>query len=315
MPSVWSVRAQAVLAIFRTLRNWWVPFLYAFRLRRSETVVRFVDGDRLTVSPGDWRCLPSIARLKQRCGIRVEERGRDVRVTFPGGVVFQLTRLGIFWQLGTINEVWDWDEYRLDGLDLSGQVVVDVGGYIGDSALRFASLGAEVHVFEPLRPSREALERNLALSGAAGKRVHLHPVGLATTGGRRWVRFDEAKASFAGTAGEGGGLASEEIDLVDCRQYLAELRLGPVDILKVDCEGCEYDVVGSGAILDALAPRSVRIEYHAGSEPLERALANRSYRVEKAGGPVVGLLFASRAEGIEPATEGRQTAPERWGTP
>ena len=289
-----ALRVYTVFALFATLKNWWLPYLFQSRISKAAAVARFRDGDAVSVSGSDWRCLPSIARLKRRCGVRVREEGADIQVAFPQAAAFQLQREGIFWQLGVLNEVWDWDDYELDGRDLSGRVVVDVGGYIGDSALRFAALGAEVHVFEPFGGAVAAMRRNIGLSGLAGNRIHVHPVALSTSDGTARVRFDAAKGSFAATDGTGEGPDAEAITMVDAGRYLAAAGIPRGGILKMDCEGCEYGLIGKGDLLEVLDPAEVMMEFHAGSAVLEAELRRRGYEVRVRGSGPTGMLFARR---------------------
>lgn len=290
-----ALHLYTVYAILATMRNWWLPFLFLFRITQGISIARFRDGDVVSVSGPDWQCLPSLARLKRRRRVRVREEGDDIQVSFPDAAVFQLRRKGIFWQFGVLNEVWDWDDYELEGRDLTGKVVVDVGGYIGDSALRFAALGAVVHVFEPFRNAVSAMRRNILLSGPAGDRVHVHPVALSTSDGAACVRFDAEKGSFATSETNAVGPDEETIVEVDAGRYLAAAGIVRSDILKLDCEGCEYSLVEKGDLLDVLKPAEIIMEFHSGSVVLVAELKRRGYAVRIRGGGQTGMLFAHRA--------------------
>jgi len=47
---------------------------------------------------------------------------------------------------------------------LEGKIVVDVGANFGDTALFFASLGAKVYAFEPLKTNYSAMLKNIKLN-------------------------------------------------------------------------------------------------------------------------------------------------------
>lgn len=284
-----------IIALIKTLCNWWEPFLFALGLRRSGVRINFRDGDYITVSAFDWRAIPSVARLKAKCAIRVSEEAEKIHVVFPSGVVFELVRQGIFWQLGSLNEVFDWDDYKLSGRDLTNKVVVDVGGFIGDSALNYAMRGAVVHVFEPMPNSIAAIKRNLELSGEIGSRVKLHEVGLASQKCTQDIYYNPEKGSFCSTAGMFGSDDNVErasVTLVKADEYLEQAGISHVDILKIDCEGCEYELLNGTDIISVLSPREIAIEYHSGSKELEVRLLEKGYRVSIDGGAEVGLIFA-----------------------
>ena len=76
--------------------------------------------------------------------------------------------------------------------DLTGKVVVDVGAYVGDSALAFARRGATVHAFEPSVTFCGFIRRNVEVNGFAGK-IRLHEVGLSDRVDEVTVRNDQLR--------------------------------------------------------------------------------------------------------------------------
>jgi FkbM family methyltransferase len=116
-------------------------------------------------------------------------------------------------------------------------VIVDVGAYIGDSSLFFASRGAKLVVaFEPVPELFMILKKNIALNGfekiidarneAISDRFGIVDIGyLPTMPGSSGQNFVEHATHI--------NVASTSLDDV--------IRsLGWVDILKMDCEGCEH---------------------------------------------------------------------------
>jgi hypothetical protein len=70
-----------------------------------------------------------------------------------------------------------------------------------------------------------------------------------------------------------------------------------VELLKMDCEGCEYQLLAVPQFLDHLRPRSIALEYHRGGEPVARILKDRGYTVEwDPKVEPVGMLYARRAD-------------------
>jgi FkbM family methyltransferase len=152
-------------------------------------------------------------------------------------------------------EVFLDDSYGVKGRNLAGHTVIDVGAYVGDSTIAFARQGANVHAFEPSESFCRCIRRNLAENGVAG-RVVLHEVGLAERNQTVQTRQDR-------------------LNLVEGVSYALEHLPRGVELLKLDCEGAEYHLLGDARFLAHLAPREIRMEYHRGCEgvvgPLERA--------------------------------------------
>ena len=123
---------------------WRLPFMRA----ATPVEVRFRSGRSLRMQAGQWPLLPSACRL-ERIGAEFEFLADEKRVKVDG-----LTLHSPLWsrdESSYYKEVLLDDAYGVKGCDLSGKTVVDVGAYIGDSALAFARQGASVHAFEPSR--------------------------------------------------------------------------------------------------------------------------------------------------------------------
>jgi hypothetical protein len=102
----------------------------------------------------------------------------------------------------------------------------------------------------------------------------VHPVGLAE-------RESEAE------------LGPDRLRFVEGVGYALRHLPAGIELLKLDCEGAEYHLLGDARFLAHLAPREIRMEYHRGPAPLLPALEAAGYEVEmaQAAGPV-GLLRA-----------------------
>jgi len=85
---------------------------------------------------------------------------------------------------------------------------------------------------------------------------------------------------------------------------------GPFDVMKMDCEGCEYDAIASSKGIGEI--KQIQIEYHYGPERLLEALKNAGFEVratkprkfydQRASEPdmLLGYLYAWRRE-VRPA--------------
>jgi hypothetical protein len=68
-----------------------------------------------------------------------------------------------------------------------------------------------------------------------------------------------------------------------------------IELLKLDCEGAEYHLLGDRRFLAHLAPREIRMEYHRGAEGVVEPLKRAGYEVELNGPAArVGLLVARK---------------------
>jgi FkbM family methyltransferase len=109
-------------------------------------------------------------------------------------------------------------------LDVKGKIVADIGGYLGETTVLFARMGARhIHVYEPVY--YRLLERNLRLNNVTNATVH--PYGV-------WIEEDVYGVALAGFT---TGLKIGDIKI---RTKPIGDAIVDVDIVKMDCEGCEW---------------------------------------------------------------------------
>ena len=167
------------------------------------------------------------------------------------------------------------DEYGLAAIHLAdGQVAVDVGAYAGGVAISLAldNPGARIIAVEPLTANVELITDNVRRNGLADRVLISHRAvaapGLRTTT-VRWAFSDDESGRhhrYVGnsTLSPSGGRR----EIVDCVSLsdLVEAAGGYIHLLKIDCEGGEYEL-----LQDADALRSVGVmvgEYHDGWDRL-----------------------------------------------
>ena len=182
--------------------------------------------------------------------------------SLPNGLHFESNQHGFIDSLCMLAERFVADEYRW--LDVEGRIVVDIGANIGDSALYFVKRGATyVYGYEPDATAYDAAVRNLRLNGVTNAEV--------------------TKAAVGGEAQPpGDGDRNGVRTLNDIIDHVTKVHPGVGIVCKIDCEGCEYEIMESAHVRDALARVSqVMIEYHWRSpEPLVAALRGSAFETE-----------------------------------
>ena len=146
-----------------------------------------------------------------------------------------------FWQSLTDGH-WEPHTLRLlAGIVAPGDVVVDVGAWIGPTALFAAARGATVLAYEPDPVALGSLRRNLDANPSLRERIRVIGVAL-------WTRNGSARL-FPGRRGfgtSGSTLVTRDTDScsVEARDVRDELRsaveLRECSVLKIDVEGAEF---------------------------------------------------------------------------
>jgi FkbM family methyltransferase len=178
-------------------------------------------------------------------------------------------------------------------------VVVDVGGYIGDFGLLCAHEWprSRVIIYEPTAENYKMLAKNLELNPQLAPRVTLANKGVShqpTVTANVQVEGNEVHASTGWYANE----ASEQREFpCDSLPGIFDVhQIDRIDLLKVDCEGGEYDIFADvpanvyGRIGQVVMEWHRVPDWEAKLSKLREALLGGGFRLENRG----QLLYAFR---------------------
>lgn len=153
--------------------------------------------------------------------------------------------------------------------DYQGKVVLDIGGFAGETACFFKSWGArKVIIYEPVPENCELIRMNVALNEVDAE---IHCVGVADYNGREKVFCWDYGATTYGSE------ASRRIIPVVCVSKVLEQG---IDIAKIDCGGCEYYLLTVPCKVLRKVPMYV-IEYHLGGPKLIGKFKACGFNVER----------------------------------
>jgi methyltransferase, FkbM family len=142
--------------------------------------------------------------------------------------------------IGTFIQAFEEGEYEVpEALSgLRGREVVDVGANTGDTALYFVLNGArKVIAVEPLPNVAKCAEENVRLSGATDK-VKVLNAALSNEPVSVPCDYDVSSSAFFSTLKGSGPCKVPGVTLGDLLNMVEDPYL-----LKMDCEGCEAQVI------------------------------------------------------------------------
>jgi FkbM family methyltransferase len=169
------------------------------------------------------------------------------------------------------------------GYQFDGKIVVDVGMSNGDSAIYFAKRGAKMVL--GLEPSPESF--SIALENIKRNKLEdrIIPLNLAMSSKsestKLFISSRETNGDHLALGGYAQSLAYDSvvsIEAITLGDLLQKFKLNKVDILKMDCEGCENDVVRSLDASDFKKLDEVILELHGSPEPLLKTFASNSFQ-------------------------------------
>ena len=177
-------------------------------------------------------------------------------------------------------------DYFMMNKNLSKPKIVDIGAHIGTFSIYAARKYPDgiIYSYEPDKKNYEKLVMNVTLN----KIENVIPFNLAVgkINGKTLLYSDE-KGSF-GTVGSSlikKQTKSVEVSCITLDDILTINNIDPVDLLKIDCEGGEYDIIFNSNKKTFDKIKSISLEYHnvsnfKGSD-IEIFLKEQGYNVKR----------------------------------
>ena len=155
------------------------------------------------------------------------------------------------------------DGYGLDKIELKpGDGVIDVGAQVGAVSIYLAKRQplARIYAFEPVPANFKRLMRNLKANGVE----NVTAIHKAVTGdGRDLVLHLTMDVNSGGNSAFGKGWKTITVPSTTLADFVRVLHIDRIKLLKLDCEGSEYEIVESSLeMLDRVDV--VRGEMHVG---------------------------------------------------
>lgn len=197
-----------------------------------------------------------------------------------------------FWERGDVHNVWAifcGGEYRVLPSDA---VIVDVGGNIGIFAMYAASRApaAEILCYEPVTKTFSRLVEQIARSPYA-ERIHCEKKGVAGAEGLREIAIGRGADVATLLPTDAADLEQMETIQVTTLDHIVSAALArtnrtSLSLLKLDCEGAEWEIFESVRPSTLGAIERICIEYHVrpgySEQWLTERLGQAGFRAQKA---------------------------------
>jgi FkbM family methyltransferase len=184
---------------------------------------------------------------------------------------------------GTLAEVFVRRRYGSVG---SFRTIVDVGANVGSFTVYAAQSSPEARIFcyEPEEQNFRLLKQNIRINGLEG-RVAAFQYAVASNSSSRKLAVRMSLCNSFDYLCDGS--SDQTVGCTTLRDIRAEHGLDTLDLLKMNCEGAEYEILGACSSRDYDGIRNIRLEYHnldgvsRNGESLRRHLETRGYRIER----------------------------------
>jgi FkbM family methyltransferase len=161
-----------------------------------------------------------------------------------------------------LHEIFSEQMYSRDLRSVPDSVIVDIGANIGAVALDFAEHWplVEIHSYEPNPQTFQSLSRNVEYNHFGG-RVKLFNEAVGACNGTFDIWTGVLSVGCSGYTSEiDPGAKLVRVPCVDLQTVFARIGDRKISLLKIDAEGAEVDILGSGLSFDSV--EHVAVECH-----------------------------------------------------
>ena len=156
-------------------------------------------------------------------------------------------------EVGCYKGIVEDNSYGIHPSSIIGHEVVDIGAHVGIFSLYTATLGAEtVFAFEPVNAHYSQLVNNI--SQFPGAKIYPYEVAIFNGIQKR------VSISGEGTRSHVGG--GEKLVQAWQLSMVNDLLILPDPVLKIDCEGAEYDILFHASSVDIRKYKHIFIDAH-----------------------------------------------------
>lgn len=212
------------------------------------------------------------------------------------GIKF-LIRKNVVSDIQILEEIFIENEYSFLYPYIKEGIVLDIGANIGDTAILFSMKGAKkIYAYEPHPYLCSICLKNIELNNLQ-KKIEVEKCGVGEKNETLVIKEDNFFAA-TGTFGlkECAEAREIKIKIVSFSEIIEKIQR--IDVLKMDCEGCEFSALLSCPKSSLRKIKVMGIEYHKDPSPLIKYLKEAGFDVEikkenkMSGKRKVGLLFA-----------------------
>jgi FkbM family methyltransferase len=205
--------------------------------------------------------------------------GRPVRLHYREGTSDLATIGSTFRLWGTLHDEYGLASFASDGL------MVDVGGHIGSVCIAYLvdNPDARAVAVEPLPENIEMIAKNAESAGVAHRLTIVAGAIGSTT-----VQYGHTDHRYIANI---NGADGERIRVKKVTLAALVKAYGPVAVIKMDCEGCEWALLAERAIADV--PLIIG-EYHHDGPAKVHALLDKTHDVTADTGPTGNFRAVKR---------------------
>lgn len=197
--------------------------------------------------------------------------------------------------------VWIIEEYKREGFEIKDcDIIIDIGAHVGFFALYASQYcrSGRIFCFEPIKESFDLLVENIKMNNLTNVNCSNKAVYAQNKNVRVYLSNDQAAHSIYGN-----GDKYIDVNAMTLSDILNTNNIKTCDLLKMDCEGSEYEIFQSTSDEYINRIQKICLEYHIMKNDHE-SLHSLKNRVSSLGFQVIdvpsiqnlGMLYARKLD-------------------
>lgn len=221
---------------------------------------------------------------------------RNVTLKLKTGEKFKITH---FLDALTIKEIFLDNDYSIN--KQNKDIIIDIGANIGTYSILQAKNNPKstIFSFEPASSTFQLLKENISSNKASN--IKPFKLGVAKSTGTR-IFYSHKASGLSSLSQKRQGMTKHRIKTTTLADIFKSNKLKRCDILKMDCEGAEYEVLFNTPTRLFKKIKSLVIEYHDSlteytHKELKDFLKQKGYKVKLIPHNLetdIGILFATK---------------------
>jgi FkbM family methyltransferase len=164
-----------------------------------------------------------------------------------------------------------------DNIIVNNKIVLDIGANIGDTSIFYALNGAKKVIgIEPFPKNFDYAQKNIQINNLDNV-ITLLQAGCSSK--KEIIKIDPDYQS---------NIESEikifktgiDVPMIPLQDIINKYEIPKNSVLKIDCEGCEYDIIENVSFETISYFTDIQIEYHSGYKKLKNKLESFGYTVK-----------------------------------
>ncbi len=161
---------------------------------------------------------------------------------------------------------------------VKGRDVVDIGAYVADTAICYMANGAKhVYAFEPYPYFYNLGVKNIKSNRLENK---ITMINAGCGGESSKTAIDKKSTNFTSIKVSNRKKSGKQVEIISLESVVKQYNLKNAS-LKIDCEGCEYDIIFKTDANILRCFSEIQIEYHYGYKNLEERLKEIGFSVKR----------------------------------